>query len=236
MSSPKHIWITGAGSGLGAAIGQVIPDHCLVTLSGRRRDRLEEVARVIGPERAFVSPCDVTDDESIARAHALATERFGPVDVLVNNAGVADFAEMVQAEMASIEHQIDVNLLGALRCIKYVLPSMVENRRGMIVTINSVAATTTFTGCVGYGASKAGLLAATRSLRQEVRQHNVKVVDLILGATATEIWSTEMLASNGKRMLDATVVAKQVASLFLTIDTENYLIEELTIRPQLGDL
>lgn len=236
MSSPLHIWITGAGTGLGAAIAQAVSSECHLTLSGRRTDRLEEIALVVGYKRAFVAPCDVTDAGSLARAHAQAVGRFGPVDILVNNAGIAEFADMSQADMASIERQINVNLLGALACVKHVLSSMIERRRGMILTVNSVAATTTFTGCVGYGASKAGLLAATRSLRQEVRQHNVKVIDLILGATATDIWSSEMLADHGKRMINPGDVACHVASLFSTIDTENYLIEELTIRPQLGDL
>jgi len=236
MSKPLHIWITGAGSGLGAAIAQATPAGSVVSLSGRRSDRLHEVAALIGPERAAVEACDVTDPDAVAQAYAQAVERFGPVDILVNNAGIAEFADMNQSDMASIERQIEVNLLGALRCIKLVLTNMIERRRGMILTINSVAATTTFTGCVGYGASKAGLLAATRSLRQEVRQHDIKVIDLILGATATEIWSAEMLADHGKRMIEPRDVASTVASLFSTIDTKNYLIEELTIRPQLGDL
>lgn len=236
MSSPLHIWVTGAGSGLGAAIAQAAPQECHLTLSGRRADRLDQIARSVGLDRSFVGPCDVSDADALAHVYAQAIQRFGPIDILVNNAGVAEFADVNIAEMSSIEHQIDVNLLGALRCIKLVLSDMIERRRGMILTINSVAATTTFTGCAGYGASKAGLLAATRSLRQEVRQHNVKVVDLILGATATEIWSEDMLASHSKRMMDPHIVANQVASLFSTIDTENYLIEELTIRPQLGDL
>lgn len=236
MSKPLHIWITGAGSGLGAAIAQATPAGSVVSLSGRRSDRLHEVAGLLGPERASVHACDVADPDAVAQAYAQAVECFGPVDILVNNAGIAEFADMSQSEMASIERQINVNLLGAMRCVKQVLSSMIERRRGMILTINSVAATTTFTGCVGYGASKAGLLAAMRSLRQEVRQYNVKVIDLILGATATEIWSAEMLADHGKRMINPGQVASQVASLFSTIDTENYLIEELTIRPQLGDL
>lgn len=236
MPKQIHIWITGAGSGLGASIAKDLPSQCAVSLSGRNREALLAVAEHIGHDRCVVCPCDVSDLDSITSAHHGAVERFGPVDVLVNNAGIAEFAELIDTPIESIERQIDVNLVGAIRCIKAVLPSMIARRRGMILSMNSVAATTSFSSCTAYAASKAGLLAATRSLRQEVRQHGIKVVDVILGATATGIWSDAMLAEHGERMIIPDDVAKMVESVISTLDNPSFHIEELTIRPQLGDL
>ena len=236
MSKPMHIWITGAGSGLGAAIAKALPQQSMLTLSGRNIAALEAVAEHVGRDRSIVCPCDVSDVNAITTAHRDAVARFGPVDVLVNNAGIAEFTELVETPMESFVRQIDVNLLGAIRCIKAILPSMIERRRGMILSMNSVAATTNFTSCTGYAASKAGLLAATRSLRQEVRQHGVKVVDIILGATATGIWSESMISEHGERMVNPDDVAHMIQSVISTLDNPTLLVEEMTIRPQLGDL
>lgn len=231
-----HIWITGAGSGLGASISKALSSQCTVTLSGRNRDALHSLAEIIGHDRCVVCPCDVSDMDSITSAHHVAVDRFGPVDVLVNNAGIAEFTELVETPLETFEHHINVNLVGAIRCIKTVLPSMIVRRRGMILSMNSVAATTSFSSCTAYAASKSGLLAATRSLRKEVRQHGVKVVDIILGASATRIWSEEMLAQYGERMVNPDDVAQMIESIISTLDNPTFLVEELTVRPQLGDL
>lgn len=236
MPKPMHIWITGAGSGLGAAIARALPAQTVVTLSGRNLEALNAVAKQVGLDRSVVCPCDVSDMDSITMAYHDAVTRFGPIDVLVNNAGIAEFTELIETPLSTFERQIDVNLVGAIRCIKTALPSMVARRRGMILSMNSVAATTTFSSCTAYAASKAGLLAATRSLRQEVRQHGVKVVDVILGATATGIWSEAMLAEHDERMVNPHDVAQMVESVISALDNPTFLVEELTIRPQLGDL
>ncbi len=236
MPRTMHVWITGGGSGLGASIATALPPQAMITLSGRNLEALNAVAEQIGHDRSVVCSCDVSDIDSITTAYTDAVTRFGPIDVLVNNAGIAEFTELIEAPLSSFERQIDVNLVGAIRCIKAVLPSMVARRRGMILSMNSVASTTSFSSCTAYAASKAGLLAATRCLRQEVRQHGVKVVDIILGATATGIWSEEMLAEHGERMVNPHDVAQMVESVISTLDNPTFLIEELTSRPQLGDL
>jgi short-subunit dehydrogenase len=236
MSKPLHIWITGAGSGIGSALALRLGVNTRLSVSGRRSTLLDDLAERCGADRVQVCSCDVADASSVAQAHRMAVERFGPVDVLVNNAGIAEFAELAATPMDDFEQQIDVNLLGAIRCTKEVLPSMIERKRGMILSVNSVAATTTFPGCAAYAASKAGLLAAMRSLRAEVRQHGIKVIDVLLGATATPIWSPEMLHENSNRMIDAGDVAAELVHLISMIDAPQMLIEELTIRPQFGDL
>lgn len=236
MSKPLHIWITGAGSGIGSALAMHLGADVSVSLSGRRREPLEDIAQRCGSDRVLVCPCDVADADSVLAAHRQAVDQFGPVDVLVNNAGIAAFAELTTTPMQVVEQQISVNLLGAIRCVKEVLPSMIERKRGMILSVNSVAATTTFSGCAGYAASKAGLLAAMRSVRSEVRHQGVKVIDLLLGATATPIWSSEMLDEHSSRMIHTDDIAAEMVHLISMIDVPQMLIEELTIRPQFGDL
>jgi short-subunit dehydrogenase len=236
MSERMHVWITGAGSGLGAALARQLGSVAFVSLSGRRQEPLDELAKELGTGSACVAACDVAIDESAAEAHGRIVEKFGPVDVLINNAGIAMFSPAIQTSMQDFAAHLEVNLLGAVRCSQLVLPEMMRRRRGMILSMNSVASVTTFQNCTAYAASKAGLLAYTRGLRQEVRQHGVKVVDLLIGATATDIWSAEMLEEHRHRMISPSDVALAARDVILRYDHPAVMIEEMIIRPQLGDL
>lgn len=236
MSERMHVWITGAGSGLGAALARQLGSAAMVSLSGRRHEPLEELVRELGSSSACVARCDVASDDSVAETHARIVETFGPVDVLINNAGIAMFSPAEQTPMKDYVAHLEVNLLGAVRCSQRVLPDMITRRRGMILSINSVASVTAFQNCTAYSASKAGLLAYTRGLRQEVRQHGVKIVDLLVGATATDIWSAEMLHEHQHRMMSPSDVALAALDVILRYDHPTMMIEEMIIRPQLGDL
>ncbi|HBB26192.1 MAG TPA: hypothetical protein DCZ59_08000, partial [Bacteroidetes bacterium] len=180
--------------------------------------------------------CDVASDDSVAEAHGRIVETFGPVDVLINNAGIAMFSPAEQTSMSDYADHLEVNLLGAVRCSQRVLPEMIRRRRGMILSMNSVASVTAFENCTAYAASKAGLLAYTRGLRKEVRRHGVKVVDLLVGATATDIWSAAMLEEHQHRMISPSDVALAALDVILRYDHPTMMIEEMIIRPQLGDL
>ena len=236
MSKPLHIWITGAGRGIGAAIARSVAsgNHC--TLSGRNRETLDALALEFPPGSVAVAPCDVSDHASVLAAHAQAVTAFGPVNVLVNNAGIASFRPFVETTPAEFDQQIAVNLRGVYSCCSAVVPAMIEQHSGMIVTINSIAARTTFSSCSAYGASKAGALALTQVLRAELREHGIKVCDVLVGATDTDIWAQDMREDHGHRMLRGSDVAQAVSMIIDTYSNPRLLFEELTVRPQLGDL
>lgn len=236
MSASLHIWITGAGRGIGAAIAQHLGTKHRITLSGRNEASLRQIENMLPGGHSAVVPCDVADEHSVAIAHAAATQLFGPVDVLINNAGVAVFTDLVDMTVDAFDDQIAVNLRGVFLGIKSVLPSMVERHKGMIITINSVAAVSAFSGCTGYGASKAGALALTRSLRNEVRGRNIKVSDVLVGATDTDIWGEEERASLGERMMQSDDVADAVQMIIGSFNNPRVQFEEILIRPQRGDL
>lgn len=226
------ILITGASRGIGAAIASTLGQDHNVVILGRDIDALTHVASGLPAGNVRVMQCDMQSTDDIHRV----CQAIGKVDVLVNNAGIALFGDVVEMSGTDIERQIATNLLGPLSMIKNLLPSMLSRRSGMIISINSVASTTVFRGAAAYSASKAGLLAFTRSLRQEVRDHNVKVVDLIVGATETEIWSSSSRSEHGHRMMTADHIADIVEQLVQRFHDNRSMIEEITIRPQLGDL
>ena len=219
MHKPLHVWITGASRGIGKAIAEMGREQENVIISATTR-----------------AECDVTHPASVAAAHAHMVAQHGPVDVLVNNAGVGIFADLATLSTRSFDETMAVNLRGPFLCIKSVLPLMLERKRGMILTINSVSAVTTFTGCTAYGASKAGLLALTRSLREEVRQHGIRVTDFLVGATSTEIWDQAARTEHAARMMLSSDIAGHVWTIVRTFDDPRSMIEEIIIRPQHGDL
>lgn len=236
MTSPLHIWITGAGRGIGAAITRAIGSGNRCTISGRDRSTLEAIAAEFPPGAVHIAPCDVAQHEDVLTAHLSAVATFGPVNVLVNNAGIASFSPFTETSVDEFDRQVAINLRGVFSCCSAVVPTMIERREGMIITINSIAARTTFTACSTYSASKAGALALTQVLRAELREYGIKVCDVLVGATDTDIWAQQMRDDHGHRMLLGSDVAQAVATIVDSYHNPRLLFEELTIRPQLGDL
>ncbi len=229
------VWITGASRGIGKAIAErLVRDGYRVALSARSAETLREIADQFPEEQVLYVECDVREEESVYFAYRTIEQRFGRVDILVNNAGMGVFAPLVDLSVQDFDDMIATNLRGAFLCAKTVLPAMLKRKAGTILNINSVSAVTAFTASSGYGASKAGALAMSRSLRAEVRDHNIRVIDIILGATETEIWDEEERDQYRGRMIQPEDVADVVPALFDA--SHRMMTEEIILRPQRGDL
>jgi 3-oxoacyl-[acyl-carrier protein] reductase len=255
-----NVWITGAGRGIGAELARRLArEGASLALSGRNEATLTTLAaeltnaadasRIRTSVRTSVRTyvCDVADKNAVQRTateiiSAWTSERASDdannhasaTNVLINNAGIGIFTELENLSFNDIEQTIAVNLLGATYCIKAALPTMLAQGKGVIVNINSIAATTTFTGASIYAASKAGLLALSRSLRQEVRGRGVKVIDVLPGATETDIWANEARQQHAQRMMQPADVAEAIVALLRL--HPRVMPEECVLRPQCGDL
>lgn len=236
MGERLHIWITGASRGIGAAIAQQLAPAHNITLSGRNEASLIQVSNLTPGGTTCVVPCDVASNSGVRDAHAEAVALYGPVDILINNAGIGIFKNMVDMSVHEFDDQIAINLRGTFLCTKAVLPSMIERQRGMIIAINSVSSIRSFTGGSGYASSKAGSLAMLRSVRQEVRDHGVKVTDILVGATETEIWSADARTEYRERMMKAHDIAVAVEQVIAGFHNPRTHVEEVVLRPQRGDL
>lgn len=162
----KTVVITGGAGGIGEALGaefvRVGARVALLDLDG-------EGARLVAEHTgaALGVGCDVTDADSVAAAMATVREALGPVDVLINNAGIAHRSLLRQTEFGVIEKVMDVNFFGAVRCTQAVLEELVE-RGGAVVAISSVAGFAPLVGRCGYSASKHALHGFFDSLRAEL--------------------------------------------------------------------
>ena len=231
------VWVVGASRGIGREIAkQFAWIGCEVCLSGRNaRDLVsatKEIAMLGG--RADSIPCDITSQQSILRTIQTIRRRVGEIDVLVNAAGITVFKTFLATTPDEFKRIVATNLYGQILCLKAVLPSMVKRKRGWIFNILSNAAVKTFEGSSAYTATKAGMRGLGKVLREEMRQFNVKVINVIPGATETQMWSAADRKTYGRRMMRPKSVAEAVLSVYQMPD--DVVVDEIVLRPMRGDI
>jgi short-subunit dehydrogenase len=190
MSSAEtdlHVAVTGASSGIGEAIvREYAAAGARVTMVARRRDHLTAIAAAAGG-RTQIFVRDLASVEHATAWLAAAEASFGPIDVLVNNAGVQIVDDFHLTDAARAEALLQLDLHTPLRLTRAVLPAMLARRSGTIVDIASMAALAPPPGMVYYNAAKAGFAAASESLRGELRGTGVHVVTVYPGSIETSM-------------------------------------------------
>jgi NAD(P)-dependent dehydrogenase (short-subunit alcohol dehydrogenase family) len=183
----RVVFVTGAARGLGAEIArQAYLRGAHVALVGRRLKPLQELAAELG-ERAAAFEADVSDLDALTRAAEATVERFGGIDVVVANAGVAPPSDTVRTiDPAEFERIVDIDLLGQWRTVRATLPALIE-RQGHVLVVASIYAF--FNGAMNasYAASKAGVEQLTRALRVELAPHGVTAGVAYLGFIETDL-------------------------------------------------
>jgi len=235
-SKQNAVWITGASSGIGKSLTFEFAKHGKnLILSSRKKDSIEKVKNEIDLEKISVetAPFNVTDIEEIEKSFKSISKNYD-IDCLINNAGVTSFTLAHKDSIKQIKDIIDTNLLGSIYMIKTVLPGMMERKKGTIINIQSVAAKKVFTKSSAYAASKAGLSAYSKVLREEMRDYNIRIIDVFPGATKTPIWPNEALEKYSDRMMSPDEIAKFIFNAYSI--NSNMVTEEMVIRPMKGDL
>ena len=174
---PEHrvALVTGAGRGIGRAVAQRLSrDGYRVALSARNEDDLSQTAAAC-PGEALVLPADITAADAADRVLGGVEDRWGPVGVLVANAGAGTSASLAKTTDAQWERMLDLNLTAPFRCIRRAVPGMVERGFGRIVVVASVAAKAGEPYICAYTASKHGVLGLVRSAAAELASSGVTV-------------------------------------------------------------
>jgi 3-oxoacyl-[acyl-carrier protein] reductase len=169
----KKALVTGASGGIGGAIARgLYAQGASVALSGTRVDPLEALAAELG-ERAFVTPCNLSDKEAVLALAGQASEAMGGLDILVNNAGITRDNIFMRMSDEEWQQVIDVNLSSTMRLMKSVMRPMMKQRFGRIINITSIVGVTGNAGQVNYAASKAGIIGMTKSYAQEIATRGI---------------------------------------------------------------
>jgi 3-oxoacyl-[acyl-carrier protein] reductase len=171
----KKALVTGATGGLGGAIARRLhAQGATIALSGTRIEALEALAKELG-ERVEITPCDLSNRESVEALVPAAEAKLGGLDILVNNAGVTRDNLFMRLKDEDWDLVLAVNLTAAFRLSRAAVKSMMRRRYGRIVSIGSVVGTSGNPGQGNYAASKAGLIGMSKSLAAEVASRNITV-------------------------------------------------------------
>jgi NAD(P)-dependent dehydrogenase (short-subunit alcohol dehydrogenase family) len=178
--------VTGGGRGIGAAVARALTERGVaVTVFARTGAQLEQV--VAEGAAALAVAGDVSREADVARLVATHERELGPVDVLVNGAGILARGLVEELPPAAFREVLEVNLTGAFLCARAVVPGMKARRRGRIVNVASISAAVGTVAGSAYNASKAGLVALTRCLAEELRASGVQCLAVSPGSVDTEM-------------------------------------------------
>jgi short-subunit dehydrogenase len=229
--------ITGASRGIGKEVARVFALHGYdLFLSSRNEDALLQAMEELKTEFPNISIDGKAFDLGVKEQAVLFGEwvlgQVDTLDILVNNAGSFVPGSISEEADGALEMMLDVNLRSAYHLTRTVLPRMIRNRSGHIFTLCSIASLAAYPGGGSYSISKFALLGFTRNLRHELKTKGIKVTAVIPGAVYTDSWKDSGIGEG--RIMEAKDIARLIfASSQLSPQA---VVEELLIRPQLGDL
>lgn len=197
----KSAIITGAGRGIGRAIAIALAAEGvnvgLISRSNNDLLKLKDELKTYAVKTA-IAIADVADILAVNQAVNTIQKDLGPIDILINNAGIAKFGKFLELEPSEWEDQIKVNLFGVYYVTRAVLPQMIERQTGDIVNISSSAGLKGSPMTSAYSASKFGVMGLSDSLMQEVRKHNIRVTALNPSTVVTDLAISANLINNNE--------------------------------------
>jgi len=237
--SERVIVVTGASSGIGRATARTLAAAgATMVLAARSRERLDELARELGRE-ALTVPCDVTVGTDVDHLVASAVERFGRVDVLLANAGVYIPGLVHEGDPDAWAHLVDVNVTGVMRCVRAVLPHMIERGTGDILVTSSISGHQAIPWEPVYSASKHAVQAFVHGVRRQVAPHGVRVGAIAPGMVANELWGEMDADRIDRHVRERTALrSEDVAEivLFMLTRPRHVAIRDLVVLPHGQDL
>ncbi|MDA0266673.1 MAG: SDR family oxidoreductase [Cyanobacteria bacterium] len=235
----QRVLITGASSGIGRATAFLFAQAGMdLVLVSRSQSKLEALAAELqGKGVSIVTHAlDLSQLTVLPQQLAAIIADVGPVDVLVNNAGMGYTGALGTMPLADWQRVIDLNLSSVLACIQAVLPGMRQQGQGTIISIASVAAHNAFPDWGAYSVSKAGLVTLSQILAVEEREHGIRVTVVSPGAVNTPLWDTDTVQSDFSRsqMLTPEIVAQAILNAAQL--PANAVIDEIRLMPSGGAL
>ncbi|GAC1520720.1 MAG: SDR family oxidoreductase [Herpetosiphon sp.] len=235
----KVVVITGASSGLGEATARMLSAQgASVVLGARRAERIQALADELNSTagKVLAVPTDVTDSDQVQRLVDTAVQRYGRIDVIINNAGLMPHSPLERRKIDDWNQMIDVNIKGVLYGIAAALPYMQQQKAGHIINVSSVAGHKVRAGGAVYSATKTAVRVLSEGLRQEVKPYNIRTTIISPGAVATELTNsiTEPdIAANYRKSYERAIPADSFARavVYAMSQPDDVDINEIVFRP-----
>ncbi len=236
----KVVVITGASAGIGQACARTLArEGARLVLTARRRERLEQIvveAKQLGSEGVFVAG-DAREEETARQTIAAALSAFGRIDILINNAGMGNYKNLVDTTAEDYDEMMDSNFRSSFLFTRHAVPLMIQQREGLVLMISSIAGVYGFAGEAVYCATKFAQIGFAQALDNELRQHGIKVGTICPGGVKTEFaigtGRTEAGVAQSE-MLEADDVAEAV--LFACTQPAASRIIQIKMRPMMESL
>ena len=227
--------ITGASSGVGKSLAIQLSDAGYnVVLAARSENKLNAIAEEIQTKggNCLVVPTDVSQPEQINNLKVRTLE-YGDVFVVINNAGLGNFCKIEDVTLEDWNRQLDINLRASFLVSQAFIPGMKQREKGMLVFMNSVAGKKGYPYSAAYVASKFGMRGLADSMREELRENNIKVISIHPGAVDTPFWDKTGVNFPREEMLDTSTLAQSIMHAIQS--PGNFTVEELVVRRTAGD-
>jgi NAD(P)-dependent dehydrogenase (short-subunit alcohol dehydrogenase family) len=231
------VLVTGASQGIGAAIAKVFAAEVKgvrLALVARNVRGLQATAKACAKSGATAEcfECDVANEASVSLMAEAVREQFGPVDVLINNAGAFAMAPFVDTKPDEFDRMIAVNLRSAFLVTQAFLPAMLQRKAGDIFFMSSIAGLGAYPNAAAYCAAKFGVTGLAKVLRAETKDRGIRVCCVHPGATWSPSW--EKSGVKPERIMPAADIARAFLDVYRL--GRGTVVEEIILRPQLGDL
>jgi short-subunit dehydrogenase len=237
MTHHKVAVVTGATQGIGKAIVlQFAQAGFNVAFCSRNADNVNSLAQALNtqfPNQKFVGvAADMSLPQDVQQFCNEVKNNFENIDVLINNAGTFVGGSMLTEPENTLETLINTNLYSAYHATRLLAPVMITQGSGYIFNICSIASIQAYAHGGSYSVSKFALLGFTKSLREELKPHNIRVTAVLPGATLTQSWAGVALPA--QRFMPAEDIAQSIFDIYNL--SPRTVVEELILRPQLGDI
>jgi len=229
--------ITGATKGIGKAIGiALMKEGYDLAINSRSESDLIQTAKEFSVLRkggnVIYHQTDMSDKAAVQLFGAFVLDQWGRADVLINNAGIFIPGKIITEPEGGLEKMVETNLYSAYYLTRMIVPAMIEKGSGHIFNMCSIASLIAYPNGGSYGISKFAMYGMSKALREELKETGVKVTSIMPGATWSNSWAGVDLPEN--RLMKASDIAEVVLSALKM--SPSAVVEDIVIRPQLGDL
>ena len=233
MNKPLAI-ITGASTGIGKVLAIELSEHYKVYLISRNKKKLNDTKKIIekNNNQCEVITADLTKDSSYEKISKKISDKNN-IELLVNNAGVAIFNDISNTSLEDWDITMNTNLRSSFLMTKLIIDNFKIKKNGKIVFINSGAGMKPFKNSTAYVASKYALRGFASSLREELREDNIKVISIFPGSVDTPLWDNKNMDYMRKDMMNVNDLCKTIIHSINA--PNNCVVEELLIKRTLGD-